>query len=69
MWDGKDHKASSTPKNQEGCLTYSSPNVLIESQIAQVCRNFNNAKDELREVDIHAKTADIQAQSIIEQTC
>lgn len=65
FWDGKDHEASRTPKEQKACLTYSPPKELNKSQTAELCRNFNHPKDELREVDAQAETANIQAQSII----
>ena len=62
--DSKNHEDSSTAKEQEARLTDSPSKVLNYSQTAQVCRNFNNTKDELCEVDAQAKTANIQAQSI-----
>lgn len=66
--DSKDQKASSTPKQQKTSFSYFPPQTLIQSKTAQVCRNFNKPKDELCEVDIQAKTTNIQAQSHIEQT-
>ena len=63
--DGKDHEASNTPKEQKACLSYFPSKVLNQKQTAQDCRNFDNSKDELCEVEIQAKTTSIQGQSII----
>lgn len=69
LWDGKYPQTSSSSKKQHPCLTYSPPKVLDERQTAQTCRNFYYSKDELCEVDIQTKIANIQAQSIVHQTC
>lgn len=69
FWNCKDCKTSTTSKAQEPCLTYFPPKVLDKRQTSQSCRNFYYTKDELCEVDIQAKIANIQTQSVVYQTC
>lgn len=68
-WNKKNPKTSSTSKEQHPCLTYSPPEALEQRQTTYTCRKFYSSKDELCEVDVQAKVANIQAQSIIHQTC
>ena len=69
IWNRNHRKASTASKKQSRDLTFSPPKVLNEYSTADACRNVYKAKDELSEVDIHAKTANIEADSIVHQTC
>lgn len=48
-------------------MTQSPPETLIQYKTAQDSRKFGNAKDELREVDVQAEAADVQAQAVVQQ--
>lgn len=66
-WDGEDQKARSTPENHEAHLTQPPPQTFVQNETGQDGRNFHEAKDKLREVDVHAKAANIQAQPVVQQ--
>ena len=59
IWNCKHHKASTASKEHSRGLTFSPPKVLNEYSTADACRNVYKAKNELSEVDIQAKTANI----------
>lgn len=68
LWDGENQKAGSTPEHHESHLTQSPPQTLVQDKAAQDSGKFRSAKDELREVDVQPKAADVQAQPIVQQT-
>ena len=59
IWNRQHQNASTASKKHRHGLTFSPPKMLNEYSTADACRNVYKAKDELSEVDIHAKTANI----------
>lgn len=49
-------------------MTQSPPKSLIQHKAAQDSGDFGAAKYELRDVDVEAEAADVQAQAVVEQT-
>lgn len=66
--DGEDGEAGDAGEDERGRLSQPPPNALVESQTQQAPWDFNGTEDQLRDVDVHAKTANVQTQAVIDET-
>lgn len=66
--DGQDGQAGDAGEDQREGLSRPPPDALVESQTQQAPWDFHGAEDQLRDVDVHAETADVQTQAVIDET-
>lgn len=66
--DGEDREAGGAGEDQRARLRQPPPDALVESETQQAAWDFGAAEHQLRDVDVRAETADVQAQAVIDET-